>query len=357
MADLFAEWTSLTALWQATRRAARGKRGQEGVARVLLELEPTLLALQRALEAGEWRPGQPSQHEVHDPKRRVITAAPFTDRIVHQALCAAVGPRFESGLIRDTFACRVGLGTHAALRRATAWARTFPWHVHVDVRKYFPSVDHAILLAQIERDVRCERSLRVCESIVRAGTAAARGKHFHFPGDDLFAPHERPTGLPIGYLTSQHFANRYLSPVDHLARDRLGVRPYLRYMDDMLLFGESRQHVEAAARQIEQRCWALRLRLHPWQVAPTRAGVAFVGFRILPNEIRVRRSTVRRAEARLRERLDAARRDPRCWPMFFDSLRATFAHWAHADSWRLRSRTLARLGLAAEEEGKMQNIK
>ena len=102
------------------------------------------MRLQAELRAGTWRPGTPSQHEVMDPKHRVITAAPFEDRIVHQALAAEIGPLLERGLIADSFACRVGRGTHAALRRARAWARGYRYGVHLDVVKYFPSVDHIV---------------------------------------------------------------------------------------------------------------------------------------------------------------------------------------------------------------------
>lgn len=259
-------------------------------------------------------------------------------------------------MIGDSYACRAGLGTHRALQRATSWARRYRWFVHLDIRKYFASIDHAVLFGQLERDLACQRTLEVCKAIVSSTAAIGGGTHFHMPGDDLFTPQARATGIPIGYLTSQHFANRYLSPVDHRAKDRLRFRGYLRYMDDMLLFANDRGALADAATDLEQRCWGLRLRVHPWHIRPCRAGVSFVGYRILPDEIRVRRSTVGRAERRLREKLDAARRDPTAWPAFLDSLRATFAHWAYAESWQLRRRTLLRLGVL-EEEGKVQNMK
>ncbi|MBN1608248.1 MAG: RNA-directed DNA polymerase [Polyangiaceae bacterium] len=197
----------------------------------------------------------------------------------------------------------------------------------------------------LEHDIPCARTVALCRRIVAAGAAWSSPPRFYFPGDDLFTPWVRPAGLPIGNLTSQHFANRFLSPVDHRAKDRLRIRPYLRYMDDMLLFGDDRGQLEDAARNLEQLAADLRLRLHPWQVRPTRHGVSFVGYRILPDSVRVRRSTVARAEKRLARKLAAARDDRSLWPAFFDSLRATFAHWDHADSWRLRERTLRRLGL------------
>ena len=348
--SLLESFTTLTELWKAAHRAARGKRHRASVARTLLDLEPTLLRLQQELQAGTWRPGRPTSHTISDPKRRVITAAPFGDRIVHQALCAAIGPLLERHLITDTYARRVGRGTHAALRRARIWSREYRYFVHLDVRQYFAAIDHAILLGQLRRDVRCKETLELCSHILGAGAAAIRPARFHFAGDDLFEPLRRGIGLPIGNLTGQHFANRYLSPVDHRAKDRLRIRAYLRYMDDMLLFDDDRARLKDNARAIEEACWRHRLRLHPWQVHPSRAGVSFVGFRILPDELRVKPATVRRAERRLRRKLDAARADPAELEAFLLSLRATFAHWSHADTWRLRQRLLRELGLLIEDE-------
>ncbi len=350
MSDLFEPWTSVRELWEAARRAARGKRHRPSVARTLLDLEPTVLALSEELRSGAWRPSRATTHAICDPKPRTIAAAPFVDRIVHQSLCHANGPLLERGLIRDTYACRIGLGTHAALRRATRWARAYPFALHLDVRKFFPSIDHTLLLAQLARDVPCERTLAVCRIILSTGAESVTPARFHFAGDDLFAPFVRAVGLPIGNLTSQHFANRYLSPVDHRAKERLRVRPYLRYMDDMMLFGDDRLRLRDLGQAIEDACARLRLRLHPWQVVPTHGGVSFLGFRILPDVVRVKRSSVARAQTRLREKLEMSRGDPQAMRSFLASLRSTFAHWEHADSWRLRKATLRELGILATDE-------
>lgn len=168
----------------------------------------------------------------------------------------------------------------------------------------------------------------------------------HFPGDDLFAPSARRVGLPLGSLPSQLFANRYLDPVDHLVKDRLRVRGYLRYMDDMLLFHDDRDALVELAARVEAACNGLRLRLHPWSVQPTRAGVGFVGFNIKRDHIRVRRTSVTRAIRRLRFHMRhvGGMEDEG----FRASLRATFAHWSHADSWRLRRGVLRELGIHDE---------
>ncbi len=145
-------WFSLPALWRAAERAARGKRFTPAVARYQLDLEGRLLSLRDALCAGRWRPGVPTVLRVHDPKLRVITVPPFEDRVVHHALSAVMGPRVERRLIAHSFACRTGHGTHAALRVARAWARTYRWVAHLDVARFFPTIDHGIVRAQLAQD-------------------------------------------------------------------------------------------------------------------------------------------------------------------------------------------------------------
>ena len=138
--------------------------------------------------------------------------------------------------------------------------------------------------------------------------------------------------------------------MDHRAKDRLRVHAYLRYMDDMLLFDDDASRLADNARAIEEACWHHRLRLHPWQVRPTRAGVTFVGFRILPDHVRIKATSARRAESRLRRKLTAAQTDRTKLQAFLQSLRSTFAHWGYADTWRLRQRLLEDLGLLADGE-------
>lgn len=221
--------------------------------------------------------------------------------------------------------------------------------LHLDVAKFFPSIDHEILLGQLARDIPCARTVALCSTILDGGRALAAGTRWHFPGDDLFTPLSRRTGVPIGNLTSQHFANRYLSPVDHRATDRLGIRAYLRYMDDMLLFGDDRAQLQDWGHAIEEACWRQRLRLHPWQVVPVRQGVTWLGFRLRPGEVRVKRTSVLRAKKRLALLLAEASADPAAWERFLMSLRSTFAHWAHGDAWRLRKQTLEELGVFYDE--------
>ncbi|MCB9660288.1 MAG: RNA-directed DNA polymerase [Sandaracinaceae bacterium] len=334
---------SLRSLLAAAARAARGKRSRASVARYLVELEPRLIDLERRLLAGTWVPQRPVMLRVHDPKPRTISVQPFEDRVVHQALAAVLGPRLERTLIRDTYACRVGAGTHAALRRARAWARTYRYWVRLDVVRYFPSVDHAVLRELLAPETPEPWLWRLCDLILERGECER--ERAYFPGDDLFTPHTRDVGLPLGNLTSQLWANAYLSPVDHFVKDRLGHRAYLRYMDDMLLLGDDRGVLADASAAVVAACADRRLRIHPHDIQPTSGGVGIVGYRVLPDQVRVRRTSVARAERRL-QALYGDVRAGRTSPLAaWESVRATFAHWDHADAWRLKGRLLRELDI------------
>lgn len=337
---------SFRALWEAAARTARGKRRRPAMARFRLEMEDELLRLQRELLDGSWQPDPGQSLAIRDPKPRVITVPSVRDRVVHQAIMLVLGPRIERRLIRDTYACRVGYGTHAALRRAAAWARTYRWYVHLDVERFFPSIDHAIVRQHLAQDVPEPWLRALCERILDGAHAPAH--RAFFPGDDLFTPTSRAAGLPLGSLTSQWWANRYLDPIDHHIKDRLRVRPYLRYMDDLVLFADDREALARLVREVEERMWSLRLRLHRYEVMPTSGGLGFVGYRVQPDQTRVKRTTVARAERRLAGHLDMLRRGELRREDFGASLRSTLAHWRFADSFRLKERFFRRLGLLHE---------
>lgn len=346
LAPTAAAHVTLPRLWRAAHVVARGKRNRAGMARFRLDLEENLVSLRRALLDDSWRPSPPRTLTIHDGKTRLITVPSIRDRIVHQLVGEVLEPVHERRLITDTYACRREKGTHAAFARARAWARTYRWVVHLDVEKYFPALDHGIVREQLRRDLCDTWMTGWCERILDAGGGESLRRHV--PGDDLFTPASRRTGLPLGSLTSQLWANRYLDPVDHLVKDRLRVRPYLRYMDDMMVFGDDRVGLVALAKRIEEACHGLRLQLHPWDAMPTRDGVGFVGYRVMPDHVRVRRSSVARAERRIGLLAAQVREGRATQEELWHSLRSTFGHFSHADSWRLKERLLRRTGLLHE---------
>jgi hypothetical protein len=198
-----------------------------------------VISLRDALISGRWQPSRPRLLDVRDPKPRTIAVLPFADRVVHQALAAAIAPRADRRLIRHTYACRTGRGTHAALTHGAGVEPDAPVLRASRRRAVLPSIDHGVVRDQITKD-NPEPWLRgMCDQILEAGRGPDRC--VYVPGDDLFSAVDRPVGLPLGNLTSQIWANRYLDPVDHEIKDRRRVRAFLRYMDDMLVFGATQR--------------------------------------------------------------------------------------------------------------------
>ena len=207
--DLFDGIASFPALFSAARRAARGKRDKPGAAAFLANLEKEILRLERELESGRYRPGRYKTIEIFDPKHRIVSAAPFRDRVVHHALCAVCEPIFDRGFIHDSYANRKGKGTHRAIARYERFRDRFHHVLRCDIYRYFPAIDHEILKRDLRRRIACPRTLALASRIIDASNPQ-EPVHAYFPGDDLFAPFGRPRGLPIGNLTSQVFANIYL---------------------------------------------------------------------------------------------------------------------------------------------------
>ena len=234
--SLFNGFANFQALIVAAQRAARGKRKRPGAAAFLCNLEREVLRLERALLDGSWRPGRYVVINVVDPKPRRVSAAPFRDRVLHHALCAVVEPLFEQSFINNSYANRRNKGTHRAIARYEQYRDRYRQVLRCDIYRYFPSIDHAVLKADLRRRIACAPTLAVLDAIID-GSNAQEPVERYFPGDDLFAPFQRRRGLPIGNLTSQFFANLYLNGFDHFVTEVLRA-PYVRYVDDFALFAD-----------------------------------------------------------------------------------------------------------------------
>ena len=334
---LFDRIASFDALVAAALRAVAGKRRTPVPAAFLANLETEALRLERELRTDRWRPGRYVEIEVSDPKRRLVSAAPFRDRVVHHAVHAVVAPLFERGFIHHSYANRVGRGTHRAVARYERLRDRYRHVLRGDVFRYFPAIDHAILKADLRRRIACRRTLAVLDRIID-GSNPQEPVHRYYPGDDLFTPYERRRGLPIGNLTSQLFSNVYLDRFDHFVTDVLRA-PYLRYVDDFALFADDPARLEAwrarAGRFLEGR----RLSLHPakTRVAPAAAPAEFLGYVLLPGgRRRLPEANVRRFRNRLRGLRDRWRAGTVGRAEVEQRVTAWVAHAAHADTWRLR---------------------
>ena len=289
--QLWERVTSPENLAAALGRVMKGRGAKRDVAAFAARAGEELAALRGELLSGAWRPGPYGQFRVTDPKPRTISCAPVRDRVVHHALCGVAAPILERGFTEDCYACRAGKGTHRAAARARELVRRHGWTCKLDIRRYFDSVPHDRLLELLLPMFREKEVRRVIEVIVRHPV----------PG----LPDGR--GLPIGNLTSQWFANFYLSGLDHYAKEGLGAPGYVRYMDDIVLFADGKAEIwrlhDGVCGWVERER-GLEIKGERTVTAPVSEGLAFLGLRIFPGGWRFQRSRLQRTRRkfRLRER-------------------------------------------------------
>ena len=324
-------------LLRASRQAQKGKRLNGNVLAFNYRLEQELFQLQAELRVQSYRPGEYRTFEIRDRKRRLISAAPYRDRVVHHALCNVIMPLLERTLIGQTYANRVGYGSHRALKQFTDWTRRYRYCLQCDIQKYFPSIDHEILKALIRCKIKCPETLWLIDCIIDGSNEQVPVIEY-FPGDGLLTPVQRRRGLPIGNLTSQFFANLYLSPLDHFVQEKLKLGHYLRYVDDFAAFSNDRGELAEARIAMEEFLARLRLKMHPIksQLFETRHGASFVGFRVLPDRIRVRNDNVRKARRCLKQLQRQYEAGEIELQPLVQRLQSWESHLKHGDTWRLR---------------------
>ncbi len=324
-------------LLSAAKLAQQGKRFRPNVLAFHYNLERELFKLKEELESKTYRPGPYKTFEIVEPKRRMISAAPYRDRVVHHALCNIVVPIFERTFIHDSYANRVGFGTHRALRRFTDFARSSSYVLQCDIKKYFPSIDHEILKLLVRNKIKCADTLWLIDTIIDNSNPQQPVIEY-FPGDDLLSPLSRRRGLPIGNLSSQFFANVYLNGFDHFVLEQLKLSKYVRYVDDFVFCSNDRLLLQDARLAVEEYLVKLRLKIHPIksQLFETKKGANFLGFRVFPDTIRVRQESLRRGRRRLRRLQRKCANGEIDLAKLSRSVQSWVAHLEHGDTWNLR---------------------
>lgn len=335
--NLWQKVISFKNLYLASRKAQKGKRFRENILEFNDQIENNLLQLQQELQTKSYQPGEYHTFRIYEPKPRLISAAPYRDRLVHHALCNIIVPLMEKSFIHDSYANRIGFGSHRALRRFTEFARSSRYILQCDIKKYFPSIDHEILKQQIREKIKCQDTLWLIDAIIDNSNRQEPVTDYLF-GDDLLNTTERKKGLPIGNLTSQFFSNWMLNGFDHFIKEKLRVHKYLRYVDDFALFSDDREFLADARIAIEDYLAALRLRIHPVksQLFETEGGASFVGFRVLPDRVRVRNDNLRRSRYRLRQMQYDYRYGQISLEKLIERIQSWEAHLKHGDTYQLR---------------------
>ena len=312
-------------------KAAKGKRGKADCLAFRERLDENLAALGAELLAGQVTVGAYHYFTIHDPKQRTICAASFRERVLHHALMNACEPVLERAAVFDSYACRKGKGRLLAVERAQGYARTHRWFLKMDIRKYFDSIDHETLRELLGRKFKDPLLLRVFDRIL-ASYHTTTGR-----------------GLPIGNLTSQHFANFYLAPLDRYLKEDLRHGAYVRYMDDFVVWGESGSELRAVCERVREfLSETLKLELKAnTAINRTAFGMDFLGYRLFPGAVRLARRSKVRFTRKFR-RYEAAQRCGQWSELILQQrMQALLAFVMPAESGALRRHVLQRFGVAA----------
>lgn len=327
----------------AWKKARKGKRSRPDVVNFGLNVEAELFRLQDELRAQTYKPGQYRLFTIYERKPRQISVAPFRDRVVHHALMNVVEPLIDRRFIFDSFACRKNKGVHLAVSRYQQWSKRYAYALKLDVSRYFPNIDHAILKQQISALVKDPKVLSLFETIVDGSPDYDEEFIHYFKGDDLLTPLERRKGLPIGNLTSQFLANLYLNGLDHFIKQDLRAKAYLRYVDDLILMSDDKQQLHKWCTEISAYLARLRLVLHPRKVNIFRVyeGVDVLGYRVFPTYRLLRNDNGFRFARRLRQFADDYAKHKVSWDDFNPSVQSWIGHASQADTWGLRESIFA----------------
>ncbi|MBB5219235.1 hypothetical protein DYE49_10605 [Treponema rectale] len=267
--NLFEQITDLENLKSAYLKALKGKRFTPAAIVFDAKADENLHTIKSALESETYVIGNYRQFKIYDPKERLITAASFEDRIVHHAIMNIFENVFEKQFVFHTYACRKGKGTHKAVEYTLKQARQCEYFLKLDIRKYFDNVDHDVLKTKLNRIIKDEKCLRLLFSII-----------------DSYGEGDKQ--LPIGNLTSQFFANFYLSSMDHLVLEKLKPQGYVRYMDDVIIFDNSKSKLLETYRTLNNYVpTELQLTFKQPVINKCVNGIPFLGFLIRRNSISI----------------------------------------------------------------------
>ncbi len=319
LGDIFDAICDLENLSCAFGKVQKGKAHRPDVMAFREDLSGNLREIRDALLSGRYDFGHYHAFKVFDPKERTIHAAPVRERVIHHAVVNVCGDQLERCLIDDSFACRKGKGQWAAIARAQEFARRHPWCLKLDIKSYFDSIDQGILSRILARKIKDRRLLDLLDGLLESFCVE--------PGK----------GLPIGNLTSQYFANLYLDGFDRLA-SCVKTRGYVRYMDDMLIFGE-KEELKTFLRQAAsflRDTLALRIK-NGGSLQPVSRGVDFLGCRVFPHHLTLNH----RSKVRFRRKYQRLQDELLCGELdelgYQERVTALYAFARHADTVRLRT--------------------
>lgn len=283
---LFDEVTSLEGLFLAWSQFKHGKENKLDVQKFFLDLERNIFNLHERVKNGTYEHSAYASFVVCDPKLRNINKAEVVDRIMHHSIVKHIEPLFEKSFIFDSYSSRIEKGTHRGVERLKKFCLKLTknntktaWALKCDVRKFFDSIDHDLLVSLLRKKIKDEKLMEIIEKIIRSYKTK--------PGK----------GVPLGNLTSQLFSNIYLDKLDQFAKRDLGIKHYLRYADDFIILDIEKERLEKLVPVLGDFLEnSLKLQLHPDKliIKKIHSGIDFLGYIVYPTHIILRTKTKRR---------------------------------------------------------------
>jgi len=321
---VFDQIISLDNLFKAWREFRKGKRSKPDVMTFEYTLEDNIFQLHQDLSSGSYWHGSYQQFQITDPKARVISKSSVRDRLLHHAIYRILYPTLDETFIYDSYSCRNNKGTHKAFARLQEVVRKISHNytkpcfaLKLDIRKFFDSVDHEILMDLLRERIEDKKLLELLENIIRSFSSIRHAefisaspveilnniRSFDFAQDDKarkslsVQDDAESRGIPLGNLTSQLFANVYLDPLDKFAKHKLKAKYYLRYADDFIFLSDDPDILMGYLVEVNQFLKTnLKLNIHPNKIyfRKLRWGIDYVGYVVLPHYSIPRKKTVKR---------------------------------------------------------------
>lgn len=273
---LWEQFISIDNFKLAAKKAIKSKKSKRAVTKFLANQDALLEKLRRDIMSGNFKTSPYVVKTIYEPKQRNIYVLPlYPDHILHHALINVLGPIWLKTFVPDSYACIPGRGLHSASQHAMDLVRRNKYVLQCDIRKFYPSISHAVMKRILRRKISDRRILKILDDIVDSC------------GD--------VRNVPIGNLTSQWFGNVFLNELDHFVKEKLKWHEYIRYCDDFCLFGDDKRELWRARRRILNFVQnKLDLTFSKSAVYPVARGFDFIGYRHFNGFILLRKSAAKR---------------------------------------------------------------
>lgn len=357
--NVFEQVVDYDKLYRAYLNARLCKRYRYEVLNFSAHLEDNLVKLQKELIDRTYTLGKYREFYIYEPKKRLIMAQPFKDRVVQWAIYQVLNPVFAQGYITDSYACIKERGTHKAVKRLHYWLRQVGkkpekyYFLKLDISKYFYRIDHDVLMGILKRKIRDDDMIFLLDKIVNSSETNFGLPPGKSPGEVKRSDRVSEKGMPVGNLSSQMFANLYLNELDQYCKRTLGIHFYVRYMDDVIILHQDKDQLHEWKRIIDTFLKEkLQLDLNEKTcIRPITLGVEFCGYKIWNTHIKLRKSTA----LKMKRNLKKLQKEYAAGEVTVEEAKQTISSYLgilkHCDSYSLKRTIFGEYGSSEEYEG------